>query len=73
MSAFFKDIFKIKFQGSKKRFYEICYCYVTVVFNDKGKLLYYNVEVYILVQSEEDYYLIWKSKPLTIQTGKSKW
>ena len=28
---------------------------------------------YILVQSEEGYSLIWKAKPLTIQTDKDKW
>ena len=40
-------------------------------FNDKDYLLYYNVAVYILIQSEE-YSLIWKAKPLTIQTDKGK-
>ena len=37
-------------------------------FNEKGYLLYYNVAVYILVQSEEEYFVIWKAKPLTIET-----
>ena len=41
-------------------------------FNDKDYLLYYNVAVYILIQSEEEYSLIWKAKPLTIQTDKGK-
>ena len=61
-----------KFQNLKKRFYEICYCYITLLFNDKGQLLYYSVAVYILVQSEEHSF-IWKAKPLTIQTDKGKW
>ena len=51
----------------------MCYCYVTVLFNEKGQLLYCNVAVYILVQSEEEYDLIWKAKPVTIQTDKGKW
>ena len=34
-------------------------------------ILYYNVAVHILVQSE--YSLIWKAKPLTIQTNKDEW
>ena len=38
----------------------------------KGQLFYYNVALYILVQSEE-YSLIWKAKPLTIQIDKGKW
>ena len=33
----------------------------------------YFVAVYILVQSEEECSLIWKAKPLTIQTVKGKW
>ena len=33
----------------------------------------YFVAVYILVQSEEECFLIWKAKPLTIQTVKGKW
>ena len=49
------------------------YCYITVLFNGKGWLLYYNVAVCILDQSEEEYSLIWKAKPLTIQTDKDKW
>ena len=50
-----------------------CYCYITVLFNDKGQLLYYNVAVHILDQSEEECSLIWKAKPLKIQTEKGKW
>ena len=41
----------------------ICTVYIAVVY----------VAVYILVQSEEEYSLIWKAKPLTIQTDKGKW
>ena len=59
--------------GSKKRFYEICYCNITVLFNDKGWLLYYKVVVYILVPSEEEYSFIWKAKPQIIETDKGKW
>ena len=33
-------------------------------------LLHYNVAMYILVQSEEEYSLIWKAKPLKLQTDK---
>ena len=40
------------------------------LFNSKGQLLYYNVAVYVLVQSEIEYSLIWKAKPLTIHTDK---
>ena len=43
-----------------------------MLFNDKGQVLYYNVAVYILVQAEEEYSLIWKAKPLTNQTVKGK-
>ena len=39
----------------------------------KGQLFYYYVALYILVQSEEEYSLIWKAKPLTIQIDKGKW
>ena len=56
----------------KKSFYEICYGYMTVFINDKGQLLYYNVAVYIFIQSEEEYSLIWKAKPQTIQIDKGK-
>ena len=42
-------------------------------FNDEGQLLYYNVAVYILFQSKEEYSLIQKAKPLAIQTDKGKW
>ena len=40
--------------------------------HDKGYLLHYNVAVYILLQSEEEYSLIWKEKPLTVQSDKDK-
>ena len=43
-----------------------------MLFNNKDLLLYYNVTVYTLVQSEE-HFLIWIVKTLTTQTGKSKW
>ena len=39
----------------------------------KGQLFYCNVALYILVQSEEEYSLIWKAKPLKIQIDKGKW
>ena len=68
MSAFFKRYLLRKFEGSNKSFYEICSCYITVLFNNKGQLLYYNVGVYALVESQEEYSLIWKAKLLTIQT-----
>ena len=41
-----------------------------MLINGKGLLLYYNVAIYILVQSEEEYSLTWKAKPIIIQTGK---
>ena len=44
-----------------------------MLFNDKDWLFYYIVAVYILVQSEEEYSLIWKAKLLIIQTDKGKW
>lgn len=40
--------------------------------HDKGYLLHYNVAVYILLQSDEEYSLIWKEKPLTIHSDKEK-
>ena len=40
------------------------------IFQQKFKV--YILAVYILVQLEE-YFLIWKAKPLTIQTDKGKW
>ena len=43
-----------------------------MLFNDKGYLPYYNVAVYILIQSEEKYSLIWKAKPPIIETDKGK-
>ena len=44
ISASFKDIFQQNLNVQKGIFIEICYCYITY---------YYNVAVYILVQSEE--------------------
>ena len=41
-----------------------------VISKYKGLLLSYNVAVFILVQSEEEYSRVWKAKPLTIQTDK---
>ena len=35
--------------------------------------LYYDVAVYILDQSEEEYSLIWEAKPLAIHKDKGKW
>ena len=29
--------------------------------------------MFILVQSEEEYFLVWKAEPLTIQNDKDKW
>ena len=55
-SLYFRYFHKIS--RFKKCFYKICYCYITVIFNDKGKLLYYNEAAYILVQSEEKHPLI---------------
>ena len=46
--------------------------FLPVLFHDKGYVLYYNVAVYMLVQAEEEYSLIWKVKPLTIQIDKGK-
>ena len=72
MLVFFKDIFQQNFKVQKRVFHEISYCYITVLFNDKSQLLYYNVAVYVSVQSEKEYSLIWKAKLLTIQTDKGK-
>ena len=33
--SIFQRYLLTKFQGSKQHFYEICYCYITVLFNDK--------------------------------------
>ena len=43
--------------------------------NDKDELLYYNVAIHILVQSEEEYSLIWKGKQQskTIFLGRNSW
>ena len=35
-----------------------------------GQMLNYNVAVYIGVQSEEKYSLIWKAKPIAIEKNK---
>lgn len=55
----------------------MCYCYIidhTVSVLLRQKLVaFYNAAVYILVQSKDDYSLIWKPKILTIDTDKSKW
>ena len=79
MSAFLKDL-STKLQDLKKSFYEICYCYTQIIslyslifFDDKGQVLYYNVAVYISVHPKEEYSLIQKAKPLTVQTDKGKW
>ena len=32
-----------------------------------------NARYFIIIQSEEEYSLTWKGKPLTIQTDKGKW
>ena len=37
------------------------------------RLIIFLIVVYIFVQSEEEYCLIWKAKLLTIQTDKGKW
>ena len=44
-----------------------------LLYNSATQRLCYNIAVYILGQSEEEYSLIWNEKPLTIQTDKSKW
>ena len=80
MSAFFKDIFQQNFKVQKIVFMK-CYCYsIDYMFaqcqlfqSTVSAFLHYNVAVYILVQSKEEYSLIWKAKPLTIQTDKGKW
>ena len=70
ISAFFKEIFQQNFTVQKSIFLK--YVTVTVLFNDKGQFLYYKVALYILVQLEEEYSFIWKTKPLTFQTDKGK-
>ena len=84
MSGFFKDIFQQTFKKAFKKVQKNVFMkYVIVIskiirlyslsfFNDKGQLFYYNVAVCILVQSEEEYPLIWKAKLLTNQTDKVK-
>ena len=54
-------------------YHRLYICTVSVFPMDKGYLLYYNVAFYILGQPEEEYSLIWKAKPLTIQIDKCKW
>ena len=63
MSAFFPEV--PKHDDSSRHFQFYC----NIVQNACDS----NVAVYILVQPEEKYYLIWKAKPLTIQTGNDKW
>ena len=38
-----------------------------------GQILNYNVAVYIFVQSEEEYSLIWKAKPIAIEKKQVKY
>ena len=67
MSAFFKDLFQQNFKVQKSLFMK----YVIVISSIIRLHSLYSsiyVAVYILVQSEEEYSLIWKAKPLTIQT-----
>ena len=45
--------------------YVISQCYLMT-----GQILNYNVAVYIFVQSEEEYSLIWKAKPIAIEKNK---
>ena len=80
MPAFFKDIFEQNIKVHKSVFtkYVIVISYIIYLnslsfFNDKGYLICYNVEVYILVQPEEEYSLILKAKPLPILFDKGKW
>ena len=68
MSAFFQDVFQ-KISRFKKAFV----WNMLLLYNSVTQRLCYNIAVYILVQSEEEYSLIWNEKPLTIQTDKSKW
>ena len=67
MSVFFKDIFQQNFRVQKYVFMK-CYCYKTVLFNDKAS--YFIIIVYIFIKSEEKYSLIWKAKPVTIHMTK---
>ena len=80
MPAFFKDIFEQNIKVHKSVFtkYVIVISYIIYLnsfsfFNDKGYLICYNVEVYILVQPEEEYSLILKAKPLPILFDNGKW
>ena len=74
--SIFQRHLSTKFQGLKKRLHEICHrlqvCTVSVG-QWQRLVLYYNVTVYISVQSKEEYYVIWKAKPLKTQTDKGKW
>ena len=80
MSSFFKDIFQQNFKAQKSVFMKyvifiskILRLHSPSVFNDKVFLLYYNVAVYISVQSDEEYSPIWKAKPLSNQVDKGRW
>ena len=75
--SIFQRYLSTKFQVQKRAFMkyfiflsQIIHLYSLSFFNGKGQLLYYNVAAFILVQSEEEYPLIWKAEPLTIQTDK---
>ena len=70
-STFFKDIFQQNFKVQKSVFMKyvivdhrlyVCTVYIAVVY----------AAVYILVQSKEEYSLIWKAKPLTVHIDKGK-
>ena len=80
MPAFLKDIFEQNIKVHKSVFtkYVIVISYIIYLnslsfFNDKGYLFCYNVEVHILVQSEEEHSLILKAKPPPILFNKGKW
>ena len=47
--------------------------YISYILQIVTSLYLLYVAIHILVQSEEKYSLIWKAKPLTIQTDKGKW
>lgn len=65
-----------KFQGFKKRFYEICYFYIIDYTFAQSFVQFISqiirLAVYILLKSEEGYSLTWKAKSLAIQTDKGK-
>ena len=73
MSEFFKDTFQQNFKVLKSIVMKYVIVKSQIIRYIKGQLFYYNVALYILVQSEEEYSLIWKAKPLTIQIDKGKW